>query len=480
MALDINTPIAVSFSLMNRARYRPVHLLPCLAALGGLAWSVVCATDVHAADPLILELQRELKAMFPVPAPTTSSLALLKPESPYAIVSQEVLLALAPGLPDSTEVTSLRKIRQAPPAVRNAHAACVKIITPYWHGAGILVSPEGDVLTSYHLVAGVPCASVLTLDGRIHTVSNITAASAVHDLALLRIPGGPYVTLPVSSATGPEPGEPLTIVGHPGETVWKSVPGTALRCNADRGTQVLHFDAPVARGNSGGPVVDGKGQLVAVTACAAELADGSKVKVGIAPPAIRAFLSSPRLPMDFADLTRIEQNRRLADFLGQVCLLMDMWINDWLASMALVTVEEAPGTPGQSGPRIRFMHTRQAAEISARLILLKAMLLRCGLADSIDPILKDSIASSSRTLDALMDGALLLSGNRGISPEATRSAMKQVSQFRQEANRHFGQALSGIRSSAAQYELDVSDPVRFKQISAMKTRHESVGCRFDR
>ncbi len=449
-----------------------------LAALATAAWLLAGASLSNAADPLILELQRELKALFPTPLLSAASPPVPLPESPYAIVSQEALLALTPSLPGSTGRLSLRGIRQSPPAIRNAHAACVKIITPYWHGAGILLTPEGDVLTSYHLVAGVPLASVQTLDGRIHSVSNITAASAIHDLALLRIPGGPHVSLQISDGPGPSPGTALTVVGHPGETAWQSVPGHALRCHADRGTQVLHFEAPVARGNSGGPIVDETGQLVAVTACAAELADGSHVKVGIAAPAIRAFLAAPRVSMDFADLSRIERNRRLADFLGQVCLLMDLWINDWLASMSVVTVDKIPGDA--TGPKIRFLHTKQAAEVSARLILLKAMLLRCGLAENIDPALKQSVASSSLTLDSLMDGALLLSAGKGISAQATRATIAQVARCRQDANRHFGQALASIRAAASRYDLDVSDPARFQQISTMQSRHASVGCRFER
>ena len=375
---------------------------------------------------------------------------------------------------------SLRKIRQTPPPIRNAYAACVRIITPYWHGAGVMISPDGLILTSYHLVAGVPCASVQTMDGRIFPVTHITSASAIHDLALIRIPGGPYVPLGISKEDRPAEGSAIRIVGHPGDATWHSVTGLSLRCRPDRGTVVLHFDAPVARGNSGGPVVNDRGDLVALTACSAELADGANVKVGIAAPAIRKFLASPSQPMAFADLSRIERNRRLTDFLGQICLLMDVWINDWLDSVSRIRIEEATRDPNPAfNRRIHFAQTQQTAEISARLILLKAMLIRCRCTKDMDPELEGILAESSLALDALLDGALLLSGKATLSPDDSRVAMEKASHCRKEANQHFAKALAGLQSTASRLELTAADPLRYEQLSAIQSRQKSVGCRVE-
>lgn len=463
---------------MNTAFHPPVSFNSPRRCAVLLAAVLLTAGSVIAADALILELQSELHSLFPTALRQQASPAGLAaaPTAPFAIVSQEFLLAQTPWLHDGKGRLSLHQLRQAPPAIRTAHAACVKVITPYWHGAGVVISSEGDVLTSYHLIAGVPCASVQTMDGRIHTVTNITAASAIHDLALLRITGGPFVSLDPPANYAPAPGEPIFIVGHPGETAWKASSGTAIRRQSDRGTQVLHFEADISRGNSGGPVIDNSGRLVAITACAAELADGSKVKVGIAAPAIRAFLDAPRTPMEFADLTRIERNRRLADFLGQVCILMNVWINDWLASMALITVDSARETNGAGGiPRVRFQNTSQAATVSARLLLLRAMLLRCGGHDGIDPLLRNSLGNTAKSLDALIDGALLPgSGERSI-PDS-RAAITQLAQCQRDANRYFKLALESVQSASTRFELDVADPLQFQRLSALRSQ-ASVGCK---
>jgi hypothetical protein len=449
-----------------------------------IAASLLLATfgTTLAADPTLLDLQRELKSLFPPTTSAAHAVPLLpqEPDNPFAIVEQEFLLARSPDLETASVRLSLRQLRQAPPSIRTAHAACVKVITPYWHGAGVLISEDGDILTSHHLVAGVPCASVQTLDGRIHTVTNIAASSAIHDLALLHIDGGPFPFLPVDPATPLPDGAALHIVGHPGNSAWKLSHGYALRSMPDRGTRVLHFEADVSRGNSGGPIVDDSGRLQAITACAAELADGSTVKIGIAAPAIRAFLTEPRLPMDFSSLARFERNRRLAEFLRQLYLVMDTWIAEWLSSMAQVRLEPAEGLPAMAASsKARFTNTQQAANITARLLLLKALMLRCALLQEMDPALASSLADGTATLDAIMDGALLLGRRSGGTPQETAVIIDRLRHCRQDAEQRFDKALAGVQSVSSQFKLDITDPRQSKQLSVMHSRHNLPGCRVE-
>lgn len=441
---------------------------------------ILFSLPLPAADLLVMELQKELQLLFPRSMLPSSTIVVPAPPSPFAIVNQEPLLAVAPTMPAAPGRLSMRKIRQSPAEIRNAYAACVKVITPYWHGAGVIISSNGLVLTSYHLVAGVPCASVQTLDGIIHPVTNITAASAIHDLALLQIPRDACIPLEVGQAADSIHNPAIRVIGHPGDLSWHSVTGLSLRCLPDRGTHVLHFDAPVGRGNSGGPVLDGNGKLVAITACSAELANGGRVKVGISAHAIRSFLELPRQTMEFADLSRIERNRRLADFLAQLGLVMDIWINDWMMAMSGITAEGAGPAPSTgSGQRVHFSETQEAAEVSTRLLLLKAILIRSGHTPDIDPQLQASMDDSSKALDALIDGSLLLADRTALSVQASRSRLAQAARCRQAANRHFGRALAGLQASAMRLDLQVSDPLRYQRISAIQSRHTSVGCRVE-
>lgn len=435
--------------------------------------------STFAADPSILDLQRDLKTLFPPSSASIRPPSPSSPNSPHAIIEREFLLTRTPDFERPSTKLSLRQIRIAPPAIKNAHAACVRIITPYWQGAGVLISPSGDILTSHHLIAGAPCVSVQTLDGRIYTVTNITAASATHDLALINITGGPFPFLSANTNPDPSRGTALHIVGHPGNNPWKLANGSVIRRTFDRGTEILHFEADVARGNSGGPIVDDAGRLLAITACSATLADGSTVKVGIAAPAIREFLTKPRLPRDFADIAKIERNRRMAEFLGQLYVMMDAWIADWLASMSQVTLERTDGLP-ETAPlvRARFANGKQAYEKSAKLLLLKTLMLRCSLVQDLDSPLIASIAGSTATLESIMDGSLLLGSSAGATPQEAAAIIARLSRCKIDAEKHFGEALATVQTASTRLELNITDPQRIKQLANIGARYNSpAGCR---
>jgi S1-C subfamily serine protease len=469
--------------VVSRISHRPDNASATLKTFSLMARLSFCLLlsppPSFAADPSILDLQRDLTTLFPPSPVATHTPSRSPPDSPHTIIEREFLLTRTPDIERPSTKLSLRQIRSAPAAIKNAHAACVRIITPYWQGAGVLISPSGDILTSHHLIAGVPCVSVQTIDGHIYTVTNITAASATHDLALINITGGPFPFLSAKTNPDPSRGTALHIVGHPGNNPWKLANGSVIRRTFDRGTEILHFDADVARGNSGGPIVDDAGRLLAITACSATLADGSTVKVGIAAPAIRAFLAEPRLPRDFADISRIERNRRMAEFLGQLYVMMDAWIADWLASMSQVTLERADGLP-ETAPlaKARFANARQAYEKSAKLLLLKTLMLRCTLVQDLDSPLIASIAGSTATLDAIMDGSLLLGSGAGATPQEAAAIIARLNRCKLDAEKHFGEALATVQTVSTRLELNITDPQHIKQLADIGARYNSpAGCR---
>src|SRR5262249_2374221 len=94
------------------------------------------------------------------------------------------------------------------------------------------------------------------------------------DVAVLKASGGPYVSLATGSGL-PEPGTGLSVVGYPcrcaggaaldrGKVLTPVLTvGTAReRVQMSGGWTALGTDAPIERGNSGGPVLDTSGQVV--------------------------------------------------------------------------------------------------------------------------------------------------------------------------------------------------------------------------
>jgi hypothetical protein len=454
---------------------------PLVAVLFTLC-GLTCGT-ILAADPTLESLQRELRQIFPA-SPTKNpsvSPGVATSADPYAIIEKDYLWAGTANPAERPRSTSLRQIRSYTPPIRQAHAACVKIITPYWHGAGIMISPTGDVLTSYHLVAEAPAITVQTLDGRLHPVTGIAAFSATHDLALLRVNGSSFVCLPVDREAPPATGQPLSIVGHPGGVSWKLSSGRMLRQAADDGSDVIHFDSDIGRGNSGGPVIDEAGRLCALTACAATLADGSTVKVGVSAKAMREFLASPRHDVSLPELAVLERNRRAAEFLQEVYLLMDEWMGAWLASMGEVSVSLSgrDATLPAAGRRVTFVNLQHAAGSSIQFLLLRSLMARSSELSDLNSQLKASMTDFSGVLGHLLACSAALSQAAGRSSSEARLALAQARQERALASRHFGAALVRLDTFSRGMALRETKPRRTGRLDSLVSKYVPGGCRVE-
>jgi len=431
-------------------------------------------------DPTLEQLRLELRRAFPAPvAPITGEPSDAAIPDPHAITRKEFLFAWPANFMASTQALSFIRLRSYPVPLRQAHTACVKVVTPWWHGAGVLISPGGDVLTSYHLVTGVPSLRIQTLDGQLQPVTNVVRCSPVDDLAVVRIGGGPYPYLSPTNDAAPVAGTPLYIVGHPDDFTWRLSTGKAIRLNADSGTAVLHFDSDIGRGNSGGPVVDEEGRLCAITACSAVLADGSNVKVGISQAAIRKFLAGPLpVPTPLSEIAAQERNRQATDLLSLVSALMADFLGTWANSMATVSVESSDGaspTP-PAGARIRFTNTKQGAESAARLLLLRLFVVRCGLTDGLDPRLRAATADLVGSLDHLLDCTVLLSRPKPQQPAAVLKVIAQAKAHRESAEQGFGRALQTLQEACREFEFQASEPRRFEAMARLASRYTPAGC----
>lgn len=453
-------------------RWALVVSLVCLAA-----WRPPAAA---AADPTVEALQDELRRVFPLPPPVPAMQDRgLQVQDPFAIVQKEYLWAAPMEQAPTPRRVSLRQIRSYAAPLRQTHAACVKIITPYWHGAGVLISPSGDVLTSYHLLAGAPSVTVQTLDGRLYPVTNAAAFSAVHDLGLVRISGGPFVCLPVAPPAPPAAGQALSIVGHPGEVSWKLSSGTVIRRNADAGTDVLHFDSDIGRGNSGGPIVDESGRLLAITACAAKLADGSSVKIGVPASTIATFLAAPPNPASFADLGTLERNRRVAEFLRSLYVLMGDWMESWAAGMGNVALAATPGRDPGPGPRVALRNLERPAAESVTFLLLRSLMARCSAFADLDPGLRTSMDGFSGMLNHLVDCTTALGAAGGRSAGEIQQALAEARRHRTLAATQFGKALTRLDEFAARTDPAAGEAYRSRRWEALEKKYAPAGCHVD-
>jgi serine protease DegQ len=154
-------------------------------------------------------------------------------------------------------------------------------------GSGVIVSPEGYLLTNNHVVEGASEIEVQLADGR-EAVAELVGTDPETDLAVLKIQ---LDTLPVIVLGDPQRlhvGDAVLAIGNPfnvGQTVTAGIVSALGRNRLNLATfeNFIQTDAAINPGNSGGALVNVEGQLVGINTAIATRSGGSQ-GIGFAVP----------------------------------------------------------------------------------------------------------------------------------------------------------------------------------------------------
>jgi S1-C subfamily serine protease len=151
-------------------------------------------------------------------------------------------------------------------AVARALAYTVAIEGGDTYGSGVLMAPaEGLVVTNLHVVEHMSAPRATFADGTSVTARLVDADRAL-DLALLSVPPQPARPAPDwGDATAMRPGDEVYAVGCPlrlSFTVSRGIVSFVGRALDAGGARYLQTDVPVNDGNSGGPLINARGELV--------------------------------------------------------------------------------------------------------------------------------------------------------------------------------------------------------------------------
>jgi serine protease Do len=181
-----------------------------------------------------------------------------------------------------------RSPRQAP---RGEAPATPRSFTQHALGSGVVVTSDGYILTNNHVVDGADDIKVEITDGRTMT-AKVVGTDVPSDLALLKINATDLHPLAFGNSDTVQVGDVVLAVGNPlgvGETVTMgiiSAKGRQTDPDGDNKTyeDFLQTDAPINHGNSGGALVNTKGELVGINSQIASVSDGN-IGIGFAIPA---------------------------------------------------------------------------------------------------------------------------------------------------------------------------------------------------
>lgn len=135
-------------------------------------------------------------------------------------------------------------------------------------GSGFLISADGLALTAYHVVFQAEKLEAVTADRRRYPVS-VVGFDDQHDLALLKVgvpAGTPFFPL---AAQSPGHNDPTLVIGNGDGAFLRPSTGRLLSLDAQAGRAdfppgTLELSVPLVPGDSGGPVINAKGEAVGV------------------------------------------------------------------------------------------------------------------------------------------------------------------------------------------------------------------------
>jgi S1-C subfamily serine protease len=140
-------------------------------------------------------------------------------------------------------------------------------------GSGVIISPRGYALSSYHVIerANALRAIVYGREGAHEFPLKVVNAYKNTDLALLRIKGdGPFSYAVLGDSKGVRTGDIVLAMGSPfgfDQTITAGIVSSRHRSITIGGIlyeDIIQTDTPINRGNSGGPLVNVRGQIIGI------------------------------------------------------------------------------------------------------------------------------------------------------------------------------------------------------------------------
>ncbi|MCX5725295.1 MAG: DegQ family serine endoprotease [Nitrospirae bacterium] len=214
-------------------------------------------------------------------------------------------------------------------------------------GSGVIVSPDGYILTNNHVIEGVRTVTI-TLPDKREFAGKIVGADPKTDLAVVKIEGQNLPTVSWGDATKLQVGEYVLAVGNPfglNSTVTLGIV-SALgrgRMGITQYEDFIQTDAAINPGNSGGALVNTKGELVGINTAIFSQTGGYQgvgfaVPTSMSKPIYESLVKNGKVVRGFLGVSIQDLNPDLAKSFG----MKDM-------KGALVSDVKEEGPAGQAG-----------------------------------------------------------------------------------------------------------------------------------
>jgi serine protease Do len=155
-------------------------------------------------------------------------------------------------------------------------------------GSGVVVSPDGYILTNNHVVDGATDVSV-TLPDRREFKAKVIGTDAKTDIAVLKIEASNLPVITVGNSSKMQIGDAVLAIGNPygvGQTVTMGIVSATGRAGLgiEDYEDFIQTDASINPGNSGGALVNDRGELIGINTAILAPGSGGNQGIGFAVP----------------------------------------------------------------------------------------------------------------------------------------------------------------------------------------------------
>ncbi len=138
-------------------------------------------------------------------------------------------------------------------------------------GSGVIISPEGYIITNNHVVDGATDIKVTLSDRRMFS-AKLIGTDPLTDLAVIKIDGSNFSNVPLGDSSQLHPGQTVLAFGNPlgfRFTVTRGIVSALNRPNPYNDDPrkpglYIQTDAAINQGNSGGPLVNARGEVIGI------------------------------------------------------------------------------------------------------------------------------------------------------------------------------------------------------------------------
>ena len=212
---------------------------------------------------------------------------------PRPVVMQSFADAVARAAPAVVNIYTARVVTE-----RSQASSISQLFGDYWPsyrqrierslGSGVIVDAAGTIVTNQHVVAGADSIRVQLADGRIADAA-VVGQDPDTDIAILHLDMDKLPVMPVGRSDTLRVGDIVLAIGNPyglSQTVTQGIVSATSRGQLGLATfeNFIQTDAAINLGNSGGALIDARGDLVGINTAVLNRAHGGPEGIGFAIP----------------------------------------------------------------------------------------------------------------------------------------------------------------------------------------------------